>query len=159
MRAGTDGDITTLAYLALRLPHARGNGWPVAGESDYILRFTPCARGRMVDTRRMLPCIRVDPTRTVQSGIGEAVPKWRKKPIVVEAVQWNGMSETSDQIRQMARTARRNTSLYWSENGALFVQTIEGEMRVPFGWWVVRGVEGELYPVDPIVFAQTYESL
>lgn len=38
-----------------------------------------------------------------------------------------------------------------------YIETLEGRMKVMPGDWIVRGVQGELYPVKPDIFAQTYE--
>jgi hypothetical protein len=43
------------------------------------------------------------------------------------------------------------------ESGALFIPTLEGEMRADVGDWLIKGVAGEFYPCKPDVFAATYE--
>lgn len=44
----------------------------------------------------------------------------------------------------------------WS---SLSIDTLEGRMSAKIGDWIVRGVEGEFYPVKPSVFAATYEAV
>ncbi len=41
--------------------------------------------------------------------------------------------------------------------GGFVIRTLEGDMRVNPGDWVVRGVQGEYYPVKPDIFSATYE--
>ena len=49
----------------------------------------------------------------------------------------------------------------WIEpaNGDLMIRTLEGDMRAPYGHWIIRGVQGEFYPCDPDIFAATYEDV
>jgi len=79
--------------------------------------------------------------------------KYRKKPIVVEARQFrpgdpNGVAEWMGAVR-VDPTA--------PPTGRLFIQTLEGTMRVDNFDWVIRGVKGEFYPCKPDIFAATYE--
>ena len=41
--------------------------------------------------------------------------------------------------------------------GLLMIRTLEGDMRVPLGSWVIRGVQGEFYACDEVIFHETYE--
>ena len=43
------------------------------------------------------------------------------------------------------------------ENGSFMIRTLEGDMRVEYGDWVIRGVAGEFYPCKPDIFNKTYE--
>lgn len=79
--------------------------------------------------------------------------RFRKKPIVVEAVQWNNR-----QIREPAwfveAEERGDIHLY---GDLLGIKTLEGVMIAQPGDWIIRGVAGELYPCKPGIFAKTYE--
>jgi hypothetical protein len=44
-------------------------------------------------------------------------------------------------------------------SGELRIRTLEGDMRVSVGDFVIRGVQGEFYPCKPAVFAATYEEV
>ena len=82
-----------------------------------------------------------------------AARSYRKKPVVIEAVQWDGERDTFSAIRRMAgqhNVQRRPIS-------GLVIETLEGEMRANPGDWIIRGVKGEIYPCKPDVFAETYE--
>ena len=43
------------------------------------------------------------------------------------------------------------------ENGSFMIRTLEGDMRVEYGDWVIRGVAGEFYPCKPDIFNKTYK--
>jgi hypothetical protein len=36
---------------------------------------------------------------------------------------------------------------------------MEGDMAAPLGYWVIKGVQGELYGCQPDIFNQTYEKV
>lgn len=88
--------------------------------------------------------------------------KFRKKPVVVEAIQWTGYN-ADEMIAFMftARTLRRedfespNTSRM--PGGMLVIETLEGDHKENPGDWIIKGVKGEFYPCKPDVFEATYE--
>ena len=75
--------------------------------------------------------------------------KFRKKPVVIEAVQWDG-----DNISEM--TAHMNGRGIFRLSG-LEIRTLEGTMRAEVGDWIIRGVQGEFYPCKPDIFEATYD--
>jgi len=89
------------------------------------------------------------------------MPKFRKKPVVIEARQ------VGDNVRDMTLTARwaggRFASVYvgdvWSDemSGVVEIPTLEGVMRASPGDWIIKGVNGEFYPCKPDIFEKTYE--
>lgn len=84
--------------------------------------------------------------------------KFRKKPVEIEAVNW-ATPEPAPQWYCDAMDDGRIVVVQ-KEPGTprhLLVQTTEGTMRGEEGDWIIRGVEGELYPCKPSVFAATYE--
>ena len=78
--------------------------------------------------------------------------RFRKRPIVVEAVQWNGRnkSEISD------FTKNKLEDYGGIKDGCFKVYTPEGLMIVRKGDWVVKGIKGEYYPVKSDIFDKTY---
>lgn len=48
---------------------------------------------------------------------------------------------------------------YYSDVGYLIIDTIEGKMLAHRGWYVIKGVEGEIYSCAPNIFTQTYEAI
>lgn len=74
--------------------------------------------------------------------------KYRKKPLVVEAVQFAGnFNEVEDFAGGDAEF----------RDGKLVVATLEGPLRARSGDWIVKGIRGELYPVRSDIFEATYE--
>lgn len=75
--------------------------------------------------------------------------KFRKKPVVVDAVQWTGAN--SAEITEFLGY------LVLADSGALLIRTLEGEMRANQGDWIIKGVAGEFYPCKPDIFEATYD--
>ena len=78
--------------------------------------------------------------------------KYRKKPIVIDAILWNGRNswEVIDFIN--------NETLYlFTEQDTLRINTLEGCMKVNLGDYIIKGVNGEFYPCKPDIFEKTYE--
>ena len=88
------------------------------------------------------------------------MPKFRKKPIVIEAVQFTGKLPYPDGV--VFRCYPDEGPSYLSD-GPIFgrhkavIKTLEGEMEVSDGDWVITGVNGEKYPCKPDIFEKTYE--
>ena len=80
--------------------------------------------------------------------------KYRKKPVVIEAVQFDG-SERS--IVEILALQSDKTKVLREDAGDLMIPTLEGLMRASVGDYVIRGVQGELYPCKPDIFEQTYD--
>lgn len=77
------------------------------------------------------------------------MPKYRKKPIIVEAFQWDGKD-------LMLLNHFITGSLLVDANG-VYVPTPEGDMQVSKGDYIIKGVNGEIYPCKPDIFEKTYE--
>lgn len=94
--------------------------------------------------------------------------KYRKRPVVIEAVQYDGTAARATQIIEwiLAHGARANyvcsdpnrcAEADGDTPHAIQVTTLEGQMRADLGDWIIRGVQGEFYPCKPDIFAATYE--
>lgn len=86
--------------------------------------------------------------------------KYRKKPVVIEAFQYDGDLMTSNgkyYVPDWAATADKNGIFKIKGQGDLYITTLEGDMLVNVGDYVIRGVNGELYPCKPDIFRKTYE--
>ncbi len=83
--------------------------------------------------------------------------RFRKKPVIIHAVRWDGLEETIIEIMKMPR-ADKALALR-SEQDCLFIPTLEGLMRAEAGDWILCGVKGELYPCKPDIFEATYERI
>lgn len=83
--------------------------------------------------------------------------KFQKKPIVIEAVQWN---ETDEALEFISNSVLM--SLCRSADGrphTLRIETPEGVMSVSPGDWIIKGVKGEFYPCKPDIFEMTYDPI
>lgn len=80
--------------------------------------------------------------------------KYRKKPVLIEAVLWNGVvvSEVTDWIRK----ALQNEAIT-RYGDKVVIKTLEGDMIASPGDYIIKGVKGELYPCKPDIFESTYE--
>ena len=76
--------------------------------------------------------------------------KYTKKPVTIEAVQWTG--DNWQEIQRFVPDAVRVIDM----NG-LRVKTLEGELNVSKGDYIIKGVKGEFYPCKPDIFQQTYD--
>lgn len=78
--------------------------------------------------------------------------KYRKKPVVIEAVQnVVGRAETISTWMKSHGCHPR-----W-DGESFYIKTLEGEMQASRGDWIIRGVKGEFYPCKPDIFEATYE--
>ena len=82
--------------------------------------------------------------------------KFRKKPVVIEAVQWTGDPECF--VGSVFKGAFVGGPLRRIDR-ALPILTLEGEMLANVGDWIIRGVKGEFYPCKPDIFEATYEPI
>lgn len=79
----------------------------------------------------------------------------RKKPVVVEAMQWTGSNwENFEKWCPYGLTCKRDIGTKYY---CIVVDTLEGKMRCEIGDFIVKGVEDEYYPVKKSIFAKTYE--
>jgi len=84
---------------------------------------------------------------------------YRKKPVVIEAMRWNGEPErpgTSDVLIWMRNA---NCHVFVRGDGLLSIATLEGTTVASKGDWIIRGVKGEFYPCKPDIFEATYEAV
>ena len=86
--------------------------------------------------------------------------KYRKRPVVIEAMQLTTDFSRYDEICDWAGIGFPANS---NDDGngikELFIDTLEGRMKAVPGDWIIRGVSGEFYPCKPDIFTATYETL
>lgn len=86
------------------------------------------------------------------------MPKFRKKQVVVNAVQW--MKNNFKEIEEFyPNVEMEEIHPYGDKSGNLLIRTLEGTMVARPGDWVVMGIQGEFYPCKPDIFAATYEPI
>lgn len=79
--------------------------------------------------------------------------KFRKKPVVVEAVQITDSTFDTPHPND----EHLKGVVYDPVNRCAIIKTLEGEMRGDIGDWLITGVKGEIYPCKPDIFEATYE--
>ena len=88
--------------------------------------------------------------------------KFRKKPVVIEAVQlrWDTWSEMCD-FADVGRLEDGKPQGVPGEDDKIrmAIPTLEGLMTADENDWIIRGVKGELYPCKPDIFEATYEKV
>lgn len=89
----------------------------------------------------------------------EKVLEKSKKSVEIEAVQWNG--ENINEIYKFVGDAwtgdiivHPNNSLY-----EIVIRTLEGDMTVSPGDFIIKDIQGKFYPCKPDIFEQTYEKI
>lgn len=84
------------------------------------------------------------------------MPKFRKKPVEIEAFQLPAVDEHADPglVKFLQESDRPITS---ERDGSVAIETLEGTMTAEPGDWIIRGVQGEYYPCKPDIFEATYE--
>lgn len=86
--------------------------------------------------------------------------KYRKRPVVIDAVQYLGTSASVLDFCTQAECAKMLFKPHENpELRTVTICTLEGAMTCSYGDWIIRGVKGELYPCKPDIFAATYEEV
>jgi hypothetical protein len=88
------------------------------------------------------------------------MPKYRKKPVVIEAIQYNGHNGPEIELwsdRQVLESPILEPTKDNPSGAYLQIHTLEGWMTCIKGAWVIRGIKGEYYSCKDDIFAMTYE--
>ena len=80
--------------------------------------------------------------------------RYRKKPVVIDAVQWLGNNQTD--IKEFAGKFILGSLSPWQP---FEVGTLEGKHIASVGDFIIRSVAGEFYPCEPEIFEATYEEV
>jgi hypothetical protein len=84
--------------------------------------------------------------------------KYRKKPVIIDAVQFNGDMN----LEEMEKFITIDFSVIFdpaTEKLMLIIPTLEGEHLAQHGDYIIRGIAGEYYPCKPDIFNKTYEKV
>ena len=82
--------------------------------------------------------------------------KYRKKPIVIDAEQWKG------DISILSKLDIKEYTMIYSPGQVyedLILKTLEGDMKVSYNDYIIKGINGEFYPCKPDIFEKTYEAV
>jgi hypothetical protein len=81
--------------------------------------------------------------------------KYRKKPVVIEALLNLGGRDIASQVAEWCGGRLDENENYQAPS--ILIETLEGTMRADPGDWIIKGVKGEFYPCKPDIFEATYE--
>lgn len=82
--------------------------------------------------------------------------KYKKKPIIIEAIQFE---DTAERICELSEFMGGTHINYEDINPYIPIETLEGTMRASVGDYIIKGVNGEFYPCKPDIFEKTYEKV
>jgi hypothetical protein len=83
--------------------------------------------------------------------------KFRKKPVVIEAIQFFDQPEELINIQDFMGNIDITVDYKNIDDPKLKIETLEGTMNASLGDWIIKGVNGEFYPCKPDIFEKTYE--
>ena len=81
------------------------------------------------------------------------MPRYTKKPVTIEAIQWTGKNRS--EIFDFCNVSYVNYSNAKLEP-ELKIQTLEGSMTATVGDYIIKGIKGEFYPCKEDIFLETY---
>ncbi|MBL4940958.1 MAG: hypothetical protein JKY81_04770 [Colwellia sp.] len=94
------------------------------------------------------------------------MPKFRKKPVVIEAMVWDGNDHRGmyeflggDDKDFMSPSGENFYIDHSKVAGGLMLKTLEGEHKASIGDYVIKGISGEYYPCKPDIFSKTYDNV
>ena len=144
------------------IQEAKGHEGPQGG---FVTNHLDNAENWLGKARDFLAALSTDSGPTEVQAASGGVGLWRKKPVVVEAMQWNGKQASAAAIIAWMGGAGRHVPTLIGERDPpeLEITTLEdgkaGQARhvASPNDWIIRGVQGEFYACKPDIFAETYE--
>lgn len=98
--------------------------------------------------------------------------KYRKRPVVIEAMQWDGTAEGATPIIDWILRKEPQAASYDEAHvinpgfpdeewvpARILINTLEGTMSATSGDYIIRGVQNEFYPIKPDILDATYEAV
>ncbi len=90
--------------------------------------------------------------------------EYRKRPVIIEAVQWTGRNHREiynfleNKSNEYIEVDGRNFHIDHNKvEGGLIIKTLEGEHLATIDDFIIKGVNGEYYPCKPDIFEKTYD--
>lgn len=102
------------------------------------------------------------------------IKKYKKKPVIIEAIQWNGKNLVDvsaflyNKTRKEALKEINSSDIsykIWDDYESIIIRegltidTLEGKIKADIGDYIIKGINGEFYPCKPDIFAKTYEEV
>lgn len=90
--------------------------------------------------------------------------KYRKKPVVIEAIQWTGLN--LEEVKEFVGESLTYDIIddAWKVGEGrprviMMIKTLEGDLKVSEKDFIIKGINGEFYPCNPAIFKKTYEGV
>ncbi len=85
------------------------------------------------------------------------INKYRKKPIVIEAIQ---LKRNAESFKEAYLFIGNTCDFTATQDGTFInIKTLEGTMIARIGDYIIKGISGEYYPCKSDIFDKTYEVL
>lgn len=88
--------------------------------------------------------------------------KYRKKPVVIDAFKWTGGPDQIEDPTWIVDKMKEG-EVFVDKDGFgkifLYINTLEGLMHANVGDYIIKGIEGEIYPCKPDIFDKTYDKI
>lgn len=85
------------------------------------------------------------------------MPKYRKKPVVIEAIQFVNTVECLEELTKFMGVNDYAFDTSCGDMYNLIIHTLEGDHVASIGDYIIKGVNGEFYPCKPFIFEKTYD--
>lgn len=85
--------------------------------------------------------------------------KYRKKPVVIEAMEYLREENIVSIQNWFIENGSAKDFKYNPYDNEYYISTLEGDMKVSNGDYIIKGVQGEFYPCKPDIFKETYEKV
>lgn len=87
------------------------------------------------------------------------MPKFRKKPVVIEARLFDQVTIYDQELLADWCHGKLCGIKLAADERVIKINTLEGEIEASYGDWIIKGVKGEFYPCKPDIFELTYEEV
>ena len=88
------------------------------------------------------------------------VKTYRKLPVEIQAMQYLGTWECISELRKFGGDLSDRELIFPEQpSGEPIIKTLEGDMKVSYGDYVIKGINGEMYPCKPDIFCKTYDEV
>lgn len=100
-----------------------------------------------------------DHSKTIELNISNMIKKYRNKPVIIEAIQFEDNADCILAIHKFVGQETTRVNYEDKDNPYIKIETLEGTMKASVGDYIIKGVNGEFYPCKPDIFAKTYEEI
>ena len=104
----------------------------------------------------------------IVKGYSNSIKRYRKKPVIIEAMKYiednfeeaiafvgkENCKVIVNRVNRLSMDSNKKEAIV-----TFFIKTLEGNMLVSNGDYIIKGVNGEFYPCKPDIFDKTYEEV